>query len=122
MYVHTAIHHFPMPICTILLTAFDADFTIALPPVVNITPSSITASEGDMVTFICLATGVSASNFAYEWSLNGSLINGVTEQIYNVSVTADTSSKSTIGNYKCTVTNQYGNSSQSNIATLILSK
>lgn len=83
---------------------------------VSIIPSSITVTEGESATFTCLATGVGASNFIYEWSLNGRLIS---EDSYNITITV---SESTIGNYKCTVNNPYGNSSQSNIATLALSK
>lgn len=90
---------------------------IARPPVVNVTPSSVTASEGNSITFTCLATGVGARNFTYEWSLNGSVIKGVTE--HNYSITAV--SESAFGNYTCVVKNQYGGSSQSNIATLTLS-
>ena len=83
----------------------------------SVTPSSITATEGDSITFTCLATGVGASNFTYEWSLNSSLINGVTEHSYSVIV-----SEMTIGNYTCIVKNQFGGSSQSNTAILTLSK
>ena len=83
----------------------------------SVTPSSIAATEGDSITFTCLATGVGASNFTYEWLLNGSLINGVTEHSYSITV-----SKSIIGNYMCIVKNQFGGSSQSNIAILTLSK
>lgn len=90
---------------------------IAHPPVVNVSPSSVTANEGDSVTFICLATGVGASNFTYEWLLNGSV---VSEHSYNFTIPAV--SESTIGNYTCVVKNQYGGCSQSNIATLTLSK
>ena len=90
---------------------------IARPPVVNVTPSSVTASEGDSVTFTCLTTGVGARNFTYEWLLNGSVIKGVTELNYTITAV----SESAVGNYTCVVKNQYGGSSQSNIATLTLS-
>ena len=83
----------------------------------SVTPSSITATEGDSITFTCLATGVGASNFTYEWSLNSSLIIGVTEHSYNIIV-----SEMTIGNYTCIVKNQFGGSSKSNTAILTLSK
>ena len=84
---------------------------------VNIAPSSIAATDRDSVTFTCLATGVGASNFIYEWLLNGTLINGATTRNYNIIV-----SESTIGNYTCIVGNQFGGSSQSNTATLSLSE
>jgi len=67
-----------------------------------------------------LATGVGASKFRYEWLLNDNTINGVNENSYNITITAV--SESNAGNYKCIVKNQYGGSSQSNTATLILSK
>lgn len=83
----------------------------------SVTPSSIAATEGDSITFTCLATGVGMNNFTYEWSLNNSLINEVTEPSYNIIV-----SEMTIGNYTCVVKNQFGGSSQSNMAILTLSK
>ena len=92
--------------------------SIAHPPVVTVTPSSVAASEGDSVTLTCLATGVGASNFTYEWLLNSSVIRGVSSN----NITINTVSENTAGNYMCTVKNQYGDSSQSNAATIILSK
>ena len=91
--------------------------TVAHPPAVTVTPSSIAGAEGDSITLTCLATGVGASDFTYEWSLNSSLINGATERNYNITV-----SEITIGNYTCIVKNQFGGSSQSNTAILTLSK
>ena len=90
---------------------------IAHPPVVTVTPSSIAAAEGDSIALTCLATGVGANNFTYEWLLNNSLINGATERNYNIII-----SEMTIGNYTCIVKNQFGGSSQSNTAILTLSK
>ena len=90
---------------------------IAHPPMVIVTPSSRTVAEGDSVTFTCLATGVGASNFTYEWLLNGSAIN---EQSYNITIASV--SESTVGSYKCVVKNPYGDSGQSNTAILTLSK
>ena len=85
---------------------------------VTVAPSSVAASEGDGVTLTCLATGVGASSFTYEWQLNGSLIRGLSID----SITINAVSESTIGNYTCIVKNQYGDSSQSNGATVTLSK
>ena len=99
---------------TLLLTII----SIAHPPVVTVTPSSVAASEGDSVTLTCLATGVGASNFTYEWLLNSSVIRGVSSN----NITINTVSENTAGNYMCIVKNQYGDSSQSNAATIILSK
>ena len=91
---------------------------IAHPPMVAVTPSSVTASEGDSVTLMCLATGVGASSFTYEWQLNGNLIRGASSN----STTIDAVSESATGNYTCIVKNQYGDISQSNAATVTLSK
>ena len=111
MHICTLVHIF---LCPYILSTI---FLSAHPPVVSVTPSLIAATEGDSVTFTCLATGVGASNFTYEWLLNGSVINGVTEHSFNITV-----SENTIGNYTCIVTNQFGGSGQSNIARLTLSK
>ena len=83
---------------------------------VSVTPSSITATEGDSVIFTCIVTGVGASDFTYEWLINGNLMQGINKLNYTITV-----SESTVGNYTCIVKNQFGGSSQSNTAILNLS-
>ena len=86
-----------------------------LPPEVNITPAEIQTTEGKTVEFICIAHGLGATNFTYQWFLNDLPVSEVSPNL----VINDVSQANT-GDYVCFVRNPYGSISQSETARLIL--
>ena len=92
--------------------------TIALPPVVFIAPTGkVVVKKGEHAEFNCLATGVGAANFKYQWFLNNeSIAHQNTRTLTVTSVSA-----ANTGEYTCSVLNPYEVMSRSNnTATLIL--
>ena len=90
----------------------------ALPPVVFIAPAGkVVVKKGTYVEFNCLATGVGAANFKYQWFLNNEPI---AHQDTRTLIVTSVSTANT-GDYTCSVLNPYEVTGQSNnTATLIL--
>ena len=82
----------------------------------DITPAEVQTTEGKTVKFLCIAHGVGANDFTYQWFLNDLPVTGQTTPNLVIS---DVSEDNT-GDYVCFVRNQYGGISQSEIARLIL--
>ena len=82
-------------------------------------PTEIQVNEGERVEFNCSANGVGANDFKYQWFLNNNIlvVGGNTSILVITSVSVDN-----IGNYTCSVTNSYGDSKESGMARLYLSK
>lgn len=82
-------------------------------------PTEIKVNKGERAEFNCSATGVGADDFKYQWLLNSNIfvVDGNTSTLVIASVSVDN-----IGNYTCSVTNSYGDSKQSGVARLYLSK
>ena len=93
-------------------------YSTALQPVVNIDPPSITVDKGESAQFNCLATGVGASDFTYQWFLNREPWpgDGQNTPVLNI----DAVSVNTTGDYTCSVQSPYGGIGRSEKATLIL--
>ena len=92
-------------------------FLIVLPPVVTILPEQINIMSGESVEFNCMATGVGATDFEYQWFVNQRLIPGqhASTLIINDVTKADS------GNYTCSVRNPYKGIGYSGIASLLIS-
>ena len=82
-------------------------------------PTEIKGNKGERVEFNCSATGVGAVDFKYQWLLNNNIlvVGGNTSILVITSVSVDD-----IGNYTCSVINSYGDSGESGVARLYLSK
>ena len=91
-------------------TSEEANLSMPI-PVINTHPLSTSVCEGTAVTFNITATG---SNLTYQWKKNGNNISGAISNSYSVSNTNSTH----VGNYICVVTNECGNTANSNIAML----
>ena len=65
--------------------------------------------------FSCIASGVGSSNFTYQWYHNNNPIIGEVQQSLIITASLDNS-----GNYTCSVSNPYDNTSQSEAALLII--
>ena len=77
----------------------------------------IVVKEGEQAELICLATGIGASNFKYQWFLNNNPVVGQDTQTLIISSV----SEGDTGNYTCSVLNPYGGIGRSNnTAVLIL--
>ncbi len=83
-------------------------------PVISSQPASITVPEGQPATFSVSATG--ALPLSYQWKKNGVNIAGATSSSYTIAHTQ----QSDAGQYRVTVSNNYG-SATSNNATLTVS-
>lgn len=90
----------------------------ALPPVVSVVAVGETElKEGERTEFICLATGVGANDFKYQWFLNKQRINGEDTQ----TLVVDPVSEDKTGDYTCSVLNPYKVIGRSNnTITLVL--
>ena len=93
-----------------------ASLLTVLPPEVNITPQGVQTTEGKTVEFLCIARGVGANSFAYQWFLNNLPITGQTTPNLIISDVSENNA----GDYVCFVRNLYGGISQSEIARLII--
>ena len=83
---------------------------------VTITPGEVKVNKGEHAELTCLATGVDASNFKYQWFLNKVLITSQnTSTLVINAVTEDNT-----GDYTCSVSDSYGGIGKSKIARLIL--
>jgi len=90
---------------------------IVLPPVVSIVPSEAVVKEGDNATFNCLATGLGAEDFKYQWFLNNQAVDSSDSPALVISsVSVDNT-----GNYTCSVINSYDDTGLSGVATLYFS-
>ena len=90
----------------------------ALPPVVSVVAVGETElKEGERAEFTCLATGVGANNFKYQWFWNNQPIDSEDAQtLVVISVSEDNT-----GNYTCSVLNPYEVIGRSNnTITLVL--
>ena len=92
--------------------------SLALPPVVSVMARGETElKEGERTEFICLATGVGADNFKYQWFLNNRLIGDEDAQ----TLVVDSVSEDNTGDYTCSVLNEYKVIGRSNnTITLVL--
>ena len=93
-------------------------FSTVHSPEVSVTPAEVEVRKGDNVQFICLATGLGANNFTYQWFLNDL---PVAVQAMSTLVVNDITENDT-GDYVCYVRNPYGGIGQSGVARLILGK
>jgi len=84
--------------------------------VVTITPGEVKVNKGEHAEFTCLATGVDASNFKYQWFLNKVLIisQNTSTLVINAVIEDNT------GDYTCSVSNSYRGISNSKVARLTL--
>ena len=81
--------------------------------------SSITLAKGNMLQLNITADGPRKNNFVYQWKKRGSnsLPNGVSgEDTSKLTISSVVSSDS--GSYYCVITNQWGNMTTSNDATV----
>lgn len=84
---------------------------------VSIDPPNKTVNEGESAQFYCSATGVGASDFAYQWFRNREHIYGQSTPVLKI----DAVSVDTTGDYTCFVQSPYGGIGRSEkAATLIL--
>ena len=92
--------------------------SLALPPVVSVMAVGETElKEGERAEFNCLATGVGADNFKYQWFLNNRLIGDEDAQ----TLVVDSVSEDNTGDYTCSVLNEYKAIGRSNnTITLVL--
>ena len=75
-----------------------------------INAGEVVVKEGQHVEFICLATGIGANNFKYQWFLNKNpVVDQDTQSLIINSVSEDDT-----GGYTCSVLNPYGGIGQSN--------
>jgi len=65
-----------------------------------------------------MVTGVESNNFTYEWRQNGTIISGETEDTLMITSVMESDS----GDYKCIVTNPFGDTNTSNIVVLIVTR
>ena len=70
----------------------------------------IVVKEGEQAEFICLATGIGANNFKYQWFLNRNTVVGQDTQTLIISSV----SEGDTGGYTCSVLNPYGGIGRSN--------
>ena len=83
-------------------------------PEVIVTPSSQCVEVTTTTVFYTTVSGVGMKNFSYQWWHNGNRIeNGKRKYLYIYDVAENDS-----GNYRCIVTNQCGDSSESGISVL----
>lgn len=84
---------------------------------VSIVPTEVTLDEGKSTGFVCIATGLGASDFKYQWLINNVSVTGENASTLVICIV----SEDDIGNYICSVKNLYGTTSQSGTARLQLS-
>ena len=89
---------------------------VALPPAVVISPALTNTKKGGHVEFNCLATGVGAIQFEYQWFFNQLLISGQNTSTLIIDSVTDTNS----GNYTCSVINAYEGIGHSGVARLVI--
>ena len=66
------------------------------------------------VTFTTMVTGMRSNIFIYEWSHNGTIINGKTSDTLMITDVMESDN----GHYECMVTNQFGHTNVSNTVML----
>ena len=88
-----------------------------LPPMVNISPELINASKGGRAEFNCLASGVGATDFEYQWFVNQLLISDQNTSTLTINDVTYVNS----GNYTCSVRNPYKEIGHSGVAKLFIS-
>ena len=81
-------------------------------------PTNITVKEGEDVKFKCIATGLGANDFEYQWFINQ---RPASEDRNTPVYTISSVSEEDVGNYTCKVHDRYGNFGQSAVARLFLS-
>ena len=87
----------------------------AHPPIVTITPLSVSSSEGQTVTFTCSANGLGVGVFVFGWLLNGVPIDGEAGKTLTMTTSVDNS-----GIYQCTARNRFNGFGKSPEAKLML--
>ena len=114
--------HLLLKVTTIKIISFNLYmsfvFSIVLPPEVSIIPAEVQVRKRESIEFFCLATGLGANNFIYQWFLNDLPVvaHGMPTLVINDVTEIDT------GDYVCFVRNPYGGIGQSAVARLILGK
>lgn len=86
-------------------------------PVVTVIPSSYSAEVTQTVTFAANVSGVGVENFTYQWKIGPNSIFGKNTNTLTITNVMESDG----GTYRCLVTNLYGNTVSSNVATLIVS-
>ena len=84
-------------------------------PEVTVAPSNQTVELTHTATFTTTARGVGVDNFMYQWRHNGTIMTGETGDTLVIPNLKESDS----GQYDCIVTNQYGDQTLSEVATLI---
>ena len=84
---------------------------------VNISPELINARKGGRAEFNCLATGVGATDFEYQWFVNQLLISDQNTSTLTINDVTYINS----GDYTCSVRNPYKEIGHSGVAKLFIS-
>jgi len=85
-------------------------------PEVTVTPFSQSVEVTLAAMFTTTVSGVGVENFMYQWRHNGTIISGETGDTLMISNVMESHS----GDYECIVTNQYGDSDQSDVVILVV--
>ena len=85
-------------------------------PEVTVTPFSQSVEVTHTAMFTATVSGVGVENFVYQWRHNGTIIIGETGDTLMITNVMESDS----GDYECIVSNQYGDSNQSDVAVLVV--